>query len=254
MSRYNITSTSFLVLLLGSLGLDGLIVIPVWWYIALIVLFSIIVIYGVFVLSTSFFVPVTSSGNSTGVALTFDDGPLMNTEKVLDILAMHGVTATFFCIGNRVQARPDIVRRIDAEGHLVGNHTYWHGTFFDLKSSPMVTRELYDTDVAIFNTIGRRPRFFRPPYGITNPMIAKALRRASYQVIGWSIRSFDTVTRDPDRLFRRITKPLKAGDIILLHDYCDSTIAILPRLLDHIRERGLQVVRVDELIKQRGYV
>jgi peptidoglycan-N-acetylglucosamine deacetylase len=254
MSRYNITSTVFLVLILGSLGLDGLMVIPAWWYIALIVLFVGIVTYGAFVLSTSFFVPVTSSGNATGVALTFDDGPLTNTEKVLDILAMYGVPATFFCIGNRVKDRPDIVRRIDAEGHLVGNHTYWHGTFFDLKSSPMVTRELFDTDVAIFNTIGRRPRFFRPPYGITNPMVAKAVRRASYRVIGWSIRSFDTVTKDPERLFRRVTKPLKGGDIILLHDYCDSTITILPRLLDHIRERGLKVVRVDELIKERGYV
>jgi peptidoglycan-N-acetylglucosamine deacetylase len=62
------------------------------------------------------------------------------------------------------------------------------------------------------------------------------------------------VTKDPERLFRRVTKPLKGGDIILLHDYCDSTITILPRLLDHIRERGLKVVRVDELIKERGYV
>lgn len=254
MSRYKITSTVFLVLILGSLGLDGLMVVPAWWYVILIILFVSIVTYGAVVLSSSFFVPVTSSGDASGVALTFDDGPLSNTEKVLDILATHGVPAAFFCIGNRVLARPDIMRRIDAEGHLVGNHTYWHGTFFDLKSSPMVTRELYDTDLAIFNTIGRRPRFFRPPYGITNPMIATAVTRASYRVIGWSIRSFDTITKDPDRLFERVTKPLKAGDIILLHDYCDSTVTILPRLLDHIRARGLKVVRVDELIKQRGYV
>jgi peptidoglycan-N-acetylglucosamine deacetylase len=254
MSRYNLASTAFLVLLITSLGLDGILNVPLWWYIAITVIYFLAVTYGVIFLSASFFVPVISHGNKTGIALTFDDGPIAkNTERILDILQRYNVPATFFCIGNRVEARPEIVKRIDAEGHLIGNHTYWHGSLFDLKSSPMVLKELYDTDVAIMKAIGKRPKFFRPPYGVTNPMIANAVRRSNYRVIGWSIRSFDTMTKDPDKLFRRITRSLKTGDVILLHDYPDSTLIALPRLLDHIQKLGLKVVRVDELINERGY-
>lgn len=242
------------MVLLGSLALDGMMNLPMWWYIAIVILYAGIVTYGAAVLSTSFFMPVFSSGTVPGVALTFDDGPVGNTTKVLDILATYQAPAAFFCIGKRVSENPGLLQRIDAEGHLVGNHTYWHGAFFDLKSSPMVMRELYETDVAIHKVIGKRPRFFRPPYGVTNPMIAKAVKRGNYNVIGWSIRSFDTMIRDPEKLFLRIAKQLKPGDIILLHDYCDSTVEVLPRLLEHIREKGFKVTRVDELINQKGYV
>jgi peptidoglycan-N-acetylglucosamine deacetylase len=254
MSRYNLVSTVFLVLFITSLGLDGILNVPVWWYISIIIIYLLFVTYGVVVLSVSFFVPVISRGDASGIALTFDDGPIeKNTERILDILQKYNVPAAFFCIGNRVEARPEIMKRIDADGHLVGNHTYWHGSLFDLKSSPMVLKELYDTDVAIMKAIGKRPKFFRPPYGVTNPMIAKAVRRSNYRVIGWSIRSFDTMTKDPDRLFHRITRSLKAGDVILMHDYPESTLIALPRLLDHIQKLGLKVVRVDELINERGY-
>jgi peptidoglycan-N-acetylglucosamine deacetylase len=254
MSRYNIVSTAFLVLLITSLGLDGILNVPLWWYIAITIIYFLFVTYGALVLSDSFFVPVVSSGRATGIALTFDDGPIAkNTERILDILQQYNVPATFFCIGNRVDALPEIMKRIDSEGHLVGNHTYWHGSLFDLQSSPMVMKELYDTDVAIMKAIGKRPRFFRPPYGVTNPMIAKAVRRSNYRVIGWSIRSFDTMIKDPDKLLERITRSLKAGDIILMHDYPESTLIALPRLLDHIQKLGLKVVRVDELINERGY-
>lgn len=219
------------------------------------VVFVVIVVIGVSVLSLSFFVPVISTGISDDrVALTFDDGPVPGkTDQVLRILREFNVPAAFFCIGNRVDKHPDVVRRMDQEGHIVGNHSYWHGKLFDLKSAPMVTRELYDTDLAIYNAIGKRPRFFRPPYGVTNPMIARSVRRLNHTVTGWSIRSFDTVQSKPDKLLQRIMNRLKGGDVVLLHDFSPSTIAALPDIITQIRKRGLKIVRLDELIKEKAY-
>lgn len=255
MSRYYIVTSVFLVLILASLALDGTFSIPQWWYLGLSGIFLIIVIAGVFVLSLSFFVKVKSRGDyHDRVALTFDDGPIAGkTDEVLRILKEHDVPAAFFCIGNRVDKHPEIVRRIDKEGHLIGNHSYWHGRLFDLKSAPMVTRELYDTDVAIFKVIGRKPRFFRPPYGVTNPMIARSVKRLNHSVAGWSVRSFDTIISDRDRLFKRITRSIKGGDVVLLHDYSAATIQILPDLISFIRERGLKIVRLDELLNEKPY-
>lgn len=256
MSRYHLTLSVFLVLILASLGLDGTITVPMWWYVVLVVLFVIRVAIGASVLSLSFFVDVKSAGKSEDhIALTFDDGPLPGkTEQVLRILKELDVPAAFFCIGNRVDEHPDLARQIDAEGHIIGNHSYWHGAFFDLKSAPMVTRELYDTDVAVFRAIGKKPRLFRPPYGVTNPMIARAVKRLNHTVIGWSIRSFDTMIADPDKLFKRVTDNIRGGDIVLLHDHGTVTLEVLPRIIEEVRKRGLKFVRLDELVKEKPYV
>jgi peptidoglycan/xylan/chitin deacetylase (PgdA/CDA1 family) len=245
----------FLVIILLSLALDGTFAIPRWWYIGLSAIFITVVAAGVSVLSLSFFVPVKSKGTADDrVALTFDDGPVPGkTDQVLRILKEFNVPAAFFCIGNRVDKYPEMVRRMDQEGHIVGNHTYWHGKFFDLKSAPMVTRELYDTDVAICNAIGKKPKMFRPPYGVTNPMIARAVKRLNHSVIGWSIRSFDTMISNPDKLLQRVTDRLKGGDVVLLHDFSPATIAALPEIISHIKKRGLKIVRLDELIKEKPY-
>ena len=255
MSRYYITTSVFLLLILASLALDGTFDISRWWYIGLSVVFVAVVAIGVSVLSLSFFVSVKSTGNFTDrVALTFDDGPVPGkTDQVLRILKEFNVPAAFFCIGNRVDKYPGIVRQIDQEGHIIGNHSYWHGKFFDLKSAPMVTRELYDTDVAIYKVIGKKPKFFRPPYGVTNPMIARAVKRLNHTVIGWSLRSFDTITSNPDKLLRRVTNKLKGGDVVLLHDFSPATVTALPEIISHIKKRGLKIVRLDELIKEKPY-
>jgi peptidoglycan/xylan/chitin deacetylase (PgdA/CDA1 family) len=88
-----------------------------------------------------------------------------------------------------------------------------------LASGATIGKELDDTDHAIYKTIGAKPAFFRPPYGVTNPMVASAVERGGYKTIGWSIRSFDTVIKDSKVLMERITGSLKGGDVILLHDY-----------------------------------
>jgi peptidoglycan/xylan/chitin deacetylase (PgdA/CDA1 family) len=188
------------------------------------------------------------------VAITFDDGPVPGkTERVLRILRDHEVPAAFFCVGKNVLEHPALVEEIHNAGHLIGNHSFWHKSTFDLQTTGRMEMELDRTDRAIEKAVGVVPRFFRPPYGVTNPMVARAVKRRKYETIGWSLRSFDTLIRDPRRLLKRVTTSLTGGDIILLHDYSDATIAILPELLSHINNIGLKIVRVDELLNEKGY-
>jgi peptidoglycan-N-acetylglucosamine deacetylase len=228
-----------------------------WAYALPVILYAGFQVYGSVALSAGFFVPVKFKASSAvnAIALSFDDGPIAGkTEKVLDILKTHQATAIFFCIGNRVTDHPDLARRIHDEGHLLGNHSYWHGKTFDLQSSRKIAEELKQTDLAIQKSIGCVPRFFRPPYGVTNPMVAAAVKSGHHVTIGWSIRSFDTTIKDSSKLFERLTSKLAAGDIILFHDYSDSMIDILPAFLKHVSELGLKIVRIDELLSERAYV
>lgn len=256
MLKNRIITISFVALLAMVMYYDWQHHVSIGIYVALILIFLIIHTLGSIILSMRFFLPVLYRGNATSnaIAITFDDGPVAgNTEKILDILEHHQVHATFFCIGHRVDHNPALTKRIHDAGHLIGNHSYWHGKTFDLQSAEKIIKELEDTDLALKNAAGISPLFFRPPYGVTNPMVAKAVRRGAYKTIGWSIRSFDTINHDHEKLFKRVTKSIKGGDIILFHDYCNVTIDILPELLAHIAKLGLKVVRTDTLLNEEAY-
>ena len=232
--------------------------IPVsgWYYGALVTIYIGIQTYGSMVVSSQIFIPTTCRGDrkSNAVAITFDDGPLpLLTEKILEILRTFNAPAAFFCIGSRVQKNPEIVKKIHTEGHIIGNHSFLHGKFFDLQSPTKMIEELENTDKVIQEAIGARPRFFRPPYGVTNPNLSKAVRTCGHRTIGWNVRSLDTITADESRLFERVTKNLQGGDIVLFHDYCDSTINVLPKVLKYIADKGLNIVRLDELLNEKAY-
>lgn len=252
-------TTNIIFLVIVSIVVAVHIRVPVsgWVYAAIAFTYLMIQLYGSANLSAQFFVPVKSSGNPSApcVALTFDDGPIPGkTESVLDILRMHGISATFFCIGHRVKQNPELAKRITIEGHILANHSFWHGKLFDLQTTSKITDELTATDSVIHEHTGLTPRFFRPPYGVTNPMVSSAIKQKGYVTVGWSIRSFDTLTKDSAKLLKHITGSLKGGDIILLHDYSETMIQILPALLKAIQNLGLKVVRVDELLNERPYV
>lgn len=250
------TFVCLVVVLLAAVGYDVLADVSVWVYVIIVLVFLAIQAYGSIVLSAQFFLPVRWHGSkaSGSIALTFDDGPIAgHTERILDILKDHQVQAAFFCIGNRVVQHPQLVERIHAEGHVLGNHSYWHGKLFDLQTAGAIKAELQHTNAALEQITGRRPRLFRPPYGVTNPMVAMAVRRLGYTTVGWSIRSFDTVSKDSAVLMEKVTRPLQAGDIILFHDYSETMIAILPQFLKHVADTGLKIVRVDELIHEQAY-
>jgi peptidoglycan/xylan/chitin deacetylase (PgdA/CDA1 family) len=256
MSRFWIVNIVFLILLIVLLKLDATYDISAWWYVALAIPLIVLHTLGSIFLSMQFFIPVKCQGQpQQAIAITFDDGPIAGmTDKILAILDKHHVKASFFCIGHRIAREPQLAKRLYDEGHLIGNHTYWHKATFDLQSAGSIARELADTDKAIVKAIGVQPKFFRPPYGVTNPMVAKGIRSRDYTVIGWSVRSFDTVIKDRAKLFNRVTRSLKGGDIVLFHDYSESTHDILDDFLKHVSKLGLKVVRVDELLNEKAYV
>jgi peptidoglycan-N-acetylglucosamine deacetylase len=252
-SRLNILIVAILMMLIF---IDWQSTIPLISYGAIFTIYLLINVWGTLFVSSNFFLlakckaPVTSGS----IAITFDDGPIAeNTERALEILKKHNAKATFFCIGKNVKDLPEIAKRIHEEGHLIGNHSYYHGTMFDLQSTKKMKTELIETNQIIKQTIGFSPKFFRPPYGITNPMLANAVKELNFVTMGWSVRSFDTIAKDKEKLFTRITKNLKAGDIILLHDRCDITIEILPELLAYIKGVGLKVQSLDKLLGEKAY-
>jgi peptidoglycan-N-acetylglucosamine deacetylase len=249
----NIVSTFILIALMVS---DNYKEIPLWPYAVLFLAYISMQAYGSIVLSAQYFVKVFTSGDrhTNEVALTFDDGPVAGkTEKILEILFRFQVPAAFFCIGNRVKDNLELTCQIYNNGHLIGNHSYWHGKLFDLQTSRAILKELADTDAILNQVLSVKPRFFRPPYGVTNPMVAAAISEGQYKTVGWSVRSLDTVTKDPAKLFKNATRSLKGGDILLFHDFCDSTIEILPALIEYIQRSGFKIVRLDSLLNEKGY-
>ncbi|HYF67495.1 MAG TPA: polysaccharide deacetylase family protein [Ohtaekwangia sp.] len=255
MLTFKRTKNTFWILTVVLLVLNWLAGISLWWSIGVLAFFLLMCTIGSFVAGLQFFLPAITKGkmNSGTVAITFDDGPVYGkTNEILEILRQHNVPATFFCIGSRIVRESGTIQKIHAEGHLIGNHSYSHRPGFGFFSTEKVRRELADTDRAIEGLIGNSPRFFRPPFGVTNPMIAKATK-GSYTVVGWSIRSFDTVIRNPQRLLKRVSHTVESGDIILFHDYSDAMLKILPQCITEIKNKGLKIVRLDVLLNQQGY-
>src|SRR5258708_1338340 len=141
-------------------------------------LYFALLIYGTMNVSAQFFMPILCKGSpqSAAIAITFDDGPLPGkTDQILKILKAHNVSAAFFCIGNRVEKNPELLKQIDREGHIIGNHSFSHSASFDLQSSGNMSRELTSADGVISRIIGVRPAMFRPPYGVTNRNLANAV-------------------------------------------------------------------------------
>lgn len=188
------------------------------------------------------------------VALTFDDGPdPQRTPAVLDLLARQGVRATFFVVGARAEAHPELVRRMATEGHVVGNHSYTHSWRFPLRSLGRTVEELRRTGEVLHRITGRQPRLFRPPFGVTNPTIARAVRRLGLDPVGWSIRSLDTMGQSPERVAARILRRLHPGAVILLHDRCAGSERLVGLLVEGLRNRGLEPVTLPELFDIEAY-
>lgn len=174
------------------------------------------------------------------VALTFDDGPHEHTPAILDILAKYNVKATFFVIGKQIPGNEAILKRIAEEGHLIGNHSYSHTGSLYARSASAIRADIAQCNRLIYDVSQQEPKLFRPPFGVTNPALAKAVTQLDMSVVGWSVRSYDTMAKDEAKLLRKIMKGIRFNDIILLHDRCPITVAILPRLIEAIQEKGMQ--------------
>ena len=192
-----------------------------------------------------------SSRENGFVALTFDDGPDPGvTPRVLDLLDRYGAKASFFCIGRRAAAYPDIVRDIVRRGHSVENHSHRHPHCFAFYLPHVLKREIDDAQAALQSITGIRPRFFRAPMGLRSPALDPVVVRSALIYVSWTRRGWDCVSRSPAKVLRRITSRLAAGDVILLHDGSWATargggpvvLAVLPQLLDHLASRRLRPV------------
>lgn len=184
------------------------------------------------------------------LALTFDDGPDEEmTPKVLAILKQYNIKATFFMIGSKAAQLPHIVREIVAEGHSIGNHTYSHKGVFPISGAKKVEIELCKCGSVIADIAGEQPKLFRPPFGVTNPIIGRVVRKLGLNSIGWSIRSLDTVSRrSRENVCNGIIKRLHSGAIILLHDRCNDADILLQMLIPKIIEKGYRFTTIDNLI------
>jgi peptidoglycan/xylan/chitin deacetylase (PgdA/CDA1 family) len=205
---------------------------------------------------TNFHHPVICRGNISGksIAITFDDGPdPEKTPVILDILKKNQVSATFFCIGKNLAGREPLVKRMHEEGHLIANHSFSHSKWFDLFSSGRMRAELLETDRVIAGITGKTPLFFRPPYGVVNPMVANALKRMHWKAVCWNIRSFDTLGTDPEKTMRRILNQLQPGAILLLHDATRFSGEHLDELITGIRDAGYGVVPLDKMLNLPAY-
>jgi len=181
------------------------------------------------------------------VSLTFDDGPTMlRTPELLEILRASNVQATFFVIGKQAEQHPELLERAVAEGHLIANHTYSHPLHFCFLSPAQLRREIQKGQEAIEKICGFRPRYFRSPVGLRHPLLNLYLKRASLEYISWRIRSFDTLSKRPEAVLKRITDHVTPGDIVLLHDNTAAavTLEILPKLIYELRARGFEFVPV----------
>lgn len=128
------------------------------------------------------------------VYLTFDDGPHPpETERVLDVLRERGARVTFFLIGSKVSGNEAVLRRMLEEGHALGLHTYSHAGTFPLLSFDKMLADVNEGKRAVESVAGKKISLFRPPFGVTNPTIAKVIRTLGLQTVGWDVRSFDTM-------------------------------------------------------------
>ncbi len=185
------------------------------------------------------------------VAITLDDGPDPEvTPAVLDVLETHGASASFFCIGERVERHPALAREIVRRGHTVENHSQRHRHDFALLGPAAYRAELITSQQRIGAVTGRAPSYFRAPAGFRNPFLWPQLGAAGLQLASWTRRGFDARDGDAQRVLRRLSRGLAAGDILLLHDgHCARTaqgvpvvLQVLPALLELLRARGLHGV------------
>lgn len=185
------------------------------------------------------------------VALTFDDGPTEFTPKFLDLLKENNTKATFFCIGKQIEKYPETFQRIIAEGHTIGNHTLSHSNNTGFLSTSKMIEEIEKCDDVMLKIGNIKTNLYRPPFGVTNPNIAKAIKKTHKKSIGWNVRSLDTITEDEKKIYRKVTKGLKKGNIILLHDTSEKTYIVLVDLLLFLKDKKYSTFTVDSIIKNQ---
>lgn len=257
MLRFYTINAAFLVIFSLLIGYGFFGPVPAWLYVLFVVLWIAITAIGSFQIKMNYHLQSLNHNYKTSenhISITFDDGPHPDfTPKILALLKEKKAKATFFLIGKKVAQHPKIVQQILEDGHTIGNHSYSHSQGFGFFSADKIISELKETDATVNTLTGKKMKLFRPPFGVTNPNIKKALRTSGHHSIGWSKRSLDTALLSEEMIYKRITTNLKKGDIVLLHDSSAKTVAVLERFLLFLESHQLQSVPVDQLLKIKAY-
>ena len=190
--------------------------------------------------------PAANSGGKV-IALTFDDGPGPYTAQLLDILDQHGAKATFFLIGSKVSAQADVLRRMHARGHQLGNHSWSHP---ELPKLPVdqIAGEIDRTNDAIKQATGVKPTILRPPYGAVNSAVLEQLRLRGMSSVLWSVDTRDWADRNSDIVCSRAVAGAHPGAIILMHDIHQTSVEAVPCILSALKQQGYSFVTVQTML------
>lgn len=192
------------------------------------------------------------------IAITFDDGPDPEvTPQVLDMLDARGARASFFCIAELAARHPRLCREIVARGHGLENHSQRHSHAFAFNGLGGFRRDISAAQATLVEVSGQRPRFFRTPAGLRNPLLDPVLHELGLRLVSWTRRGFDTRRDDPALVAGLLTQGIAAGDILLLHDGNSARTApgrpvvleVLPRVLDAAQSHHLKAVALHQAIE-----
>ncbi len=192
------------------------------------------------------------SGRNKLIALTFDDGPGLNTEEILKILDDKQVKATFFMLGNSIEKRPDLVKEVYSKGHEIANHTYNHINFFKYKEEDIkekLEEELLKTQELIKSIIDYETKLVRYPYGYSRKEALEVAKKNNYKVINWTF-GIDWKKMSKDEMLEQYLANIKLGYIFLMHDLPKNSkvTEILPILIDEAKKKNYKFVTVSEII------
>ena len=186
--------------------------------------------------------------NRKVVALTFDDGPNpTTTNQALDTLSKYGIKATFFVLGKNVSGNEEILKRMKADGHVIGNHSWSHPVLSKL-SLDEAKKQITDTEDALTKVLGSSSKLMRPPYGAITDDIRKSL---DLSFIMWDVDSLDWKSKNEASILTEIQREVKNGSIILMHDIHTETVNALPKVIDYLKGQGYEFVTVPEMLHSR---
>lgn len=191
------------------------------------------------------------------VALTFDDGPDSKwTPRILDILKEKKVSATFFVIGKQAQKYPDVLRRIKAEGHVIGNHTFSHVDLTKL-TAQQIDQEIEKCTQTIYDITGNKPRILRPPFGFHNKTVDDVVYAKGGIIVLWSLDTEDWTGASEPAVKARVLPKMQNGFIVLQHDgentKLGGSVKALPEIIDDLQSKGYTFATISELLETEPY-
>ena len=186
--------------------------------------------------------------NRKVVALTFDDGPNpATTNQALDTLSKYGIKATFFVLGKNVSGNEEILKRMKADGHVIGNHSWSHPVLSKL-SLDEAKKQITDTEDALTKVLSSSSKLMRPPYGAITDDIRNGL---DLSFIMWDVDSLDWKNKNEASILTEIQREVKNGSIILMHDIHAETVHALPKVIDYLKGQGYDFVTIPDLLDSR---